>query len=126
MMLLTNGFINKTDKELISLSVNEQARSVRITEEIEKIVGDSFEKQSFVEGSDMVIYEILLDKHLPNVLNKLRKIRDENIEKVLSVRGETERRRVYELIKDMILLSDLIEDYFQLKMQNDSCVLLKF
>lgn len=125
MMLLTNGFINKTDKELISLSVNEQASNVRITEEIEKIVGDSFEKKSFVEGSDMVIYEILLDKHLPNVLNELRKIRDENIEKVLSVRGETERRRVYESIKDMILLSDLIEDYFQLKMQNDSCVLLK-
>lgn len=125
MMLLTNGFIKKTDKELISLSVNEQASSVRITEEIEKIVGESFEKKSFLEGSDKVIYEILLDKHLPNILNVLRKTRNENIEKVLSVRGETERRSVYESIRDMILLSDLIEDYFQLKMQNDNCVLIK-
>lgn len=125
MMQLINGFIKRTDKGLYSLCIDEQAHTVRITEEIESIIRGCFERKTFVEESEEVIYEVLLDEHLPDILNTLRKNRDKNMNLIFSVRGKTERQKVYESIKDMVLLSDLIEDYFQLKIQNIDCTLIK-
>lgn len=125
MMQLVNGFIKMTDKGLNSLYIDEKADTVRITDEIESIVRDCFERKVFMEESEEVVYEALSDEYLPSILNTLRKNRNKSMELILSVRGETERHKVYESIKDMTLLSDLIEDYFLLRIQNISCVLIK-
>lgn len=125
MMQIVNGIIEKTDKGFDSLCIDEQTDGVRITEDIENIVRGCFDKKIFVEESEELIYEVLLDEYLPDILNALREKRNKSMELIFSVRGETERQKVYESIKDMVLLSDLIEDYFQLKLQNISCVLIK-
>ena len=125
MMQIVNGIIEKTDEGFNSLCIDEQTDGVRITEDIENIVKGCFDKKPFAEESEEVIYEVLLDEHLPDILNALREKRNKSMELILSVRGETERQKVYESIKDMVLLSDLIEDYFQLKLQKISCVLIK-
>ncbi|WP_320971813.1 hypothetical protein [Enterocloster bolteae] len=125
MMELTIGFLSGECESEKSLTVEENALSVRITDNIYPIVSDFFDNIEFVEDSDLLYYDVLNSKHLPEVLNLIRKKRDEKADLILSVRGDEERQELLNSIRDLLLLSDLIDDYLLAKLENRNCIIVK-
>lgn len=124
-MELTIGFLSGECESEKSLTVEENALSVRITDNIYPIVSDFFDNIEFVEDSDLLYYDVLNSKHLPEVLNLIRKKRDEKADLILSVRGDEERQELLNSIRDLLLLSDLIDDYLLAKLENRNCIIVK-
>lgn len=125
MMELTIGFINGECESTKSLTVEDNATSVRITENIYPIVSDFFDNIEFVEDSEMLYYDVLNSKHLPEILKLIRKKRNEKTDLILSVRGSEERQELFNSVKDLLLLSDLIDDYLLAKLGNRNCIIVK-
>jgi len=124
-MELTIGFINGECESTKSLTVEDNATSVRITENIYPIVSDFFDNIEFVEDSEMLYYDVLNSKHLPEILKLIRKKRNEKTDLILSVRGSEERQELFNSVKDLLLLSDLIDDYLLAKLGNRNCIIVK-
>ena len=117
------------DNKIIMISDIKPQIKVRVTETIQEIIQEYFQDRVYIEKSEdgdeeAVTNTIILNDSVPKILDKVRERRNILLKELIEIRGANSKAQVSEKIKDLLLLSDLLEEYLVLRQSKPNLVLV--